>query len=144
MLLPRPKGTGTVTTVSVATANGVSGSVANATTTPALTLTLGAITPSSVTASGDIKAGTTGKGLYVKQGTNATFGQATLVGGTAVVLTNKVTDSSAIFITLHTLGGISVPAAVEPTTRSAGVSFTITSANVLDTSAYDWIIIEPA
>ncbi len=39
---------GTVTSVSVTTANGVSGSVANSTTTPAITLTLGAITPSSV------------------------------------------------------------------------------------------------
>ncbi len=47
-------GTGTVTTVSVVTANGVSGSVANATTTPAITLTLGAITPSSVAATGTI------------------------------------------------------------------------------------------
>jgi hypothetical protein len=42
-------GTGTVSTVSVTTANGVSGSVATASTTPAITLTLGAITPSSVT-----------------------------------------------------------------------------------------------
>ena len=41
-------GSGTVTTVSVTTANGVSGSVANATTTPAITLTLGAITPTTV------------------------------------------------------------------------------------------------
>jgi hypothetical protein len=40
-------GSGTVTTVSVVTANGVSGSVANPTTTPAITLTLGAITPTS-------------------------------------------------------------------------------------------------
>lgn len=38
----------TVTNVSVVTANGVSGSVADPTTTPAITLTLGAITPSSV------------------------------------------------------------------------------------------------
>ena len=45
-------GTGTVTSVSVVTANGVSGSVATATTTPAITLTLGAITPSSVNVSG--------------------------------------------------------------------------------------------
>lgn len=44
-------GSGTVTSVSVVTANGVSGSVANATTTPAITLTLGAITPTSVTLS---------------------------------------------------------------------------------------------
>jgi hypothetical protein len=41
-------GVGTVTSVSVTTANGVSGSVATATTTPAITLTLGAITPTSV------------------------------------------------------------------------------------------------
>lgn len=42
-------GTGTVTSVSVTTANGVSGTVATATTTPAITLSLGAITPTSVT-----------------------------------------------------------------------------------------------
>lgn len=41
-------GDGTVTDVSVVTANGVSGSVANSTTTPAITLTLGAITPSTI------------------------------------------------------------------------------------------------
>lgn len=46
-----PGGGGTVTDVSVTTANGVSGSVSNSTTTPAITLTLGAITPTSVTAS---------------------------------------------------------------------------------------------
>lgn len=45
-------GTGTVTSVSVTTANGVSGTVATATTTPAITLTLGAITPSAVQVSG--------------------------------------------------------------------------------------------
>ena len=47
-------GSGTVTSVSVVTANGVSGTVATATTTPAITLTLGAITPSSIVASGSI------------------------------------------------------------------------------------------
>ena len=45
-------GSGTVTSVSVTTANGVSGSVATATTTPAITLTLGAITPSAIQVSG--------------------------------------------------------------------------------------------
>lgn len=49
-----PNSGGTVTSISVVTANGVSGSVANATTTPAITLTLGAITPSSVNASGTV------------------------------------------------------------------------------------------
>ncbi|MBE3141467.1 MAG: hypothetical protein IMZ53_12905 [Thermoplasmata archaeon] len=41
-------GGGTVTDLSVVTANGISGSVATSTTTPAITLTLGAITPSTV------------------------------------------------------------------------------------------------
>lgn len=41
-------GTGTVTSVSVTTANGLSAVVANPTTTPDLSFTLGAITPSSV------------------------------------------------------------------------------------------------
>lgn len=44
---------GSVSNVSVVTANGVSGSVANPTTAPAITLTLGAITPSSVSTSGN-------------------------------------------------------------------------------------------
>lgn len=41
-------GSGTVTSVSVTTANGISGTVATATTTPAISLSLGAITPTSV------------------------------------------------------------------------------------------------
>jgi len=46
---------GTVTSVSVVTANGVSGTVADATTTPAITLVLGNITPASVTSSGVVR-----------------------------------------------------------------------------------------
>ena len=47
-----------VSSVSVVTANGISGTVATATTTPAITLSLGAITPTSVTATAAI-SGTT-------------------------------------------------------------------------------------
>jgi hypothetical protein len=71
-------GTGTVSTVSVVTANGVSGSVANPTTTPAITLTLGAITPSSVAASGAVS----GSNL---SGTNT--------GDQTITLTGAVTGS---------------------------------------------------
>jgi hypothetical protein len=82
-------GSGTVTTVSVTTANGVSGSVANATTTPAITLTLGAITPSSVAASGTV----TGSNL---SGTN-TGDQTTITGnaGTATALAANPANCSA-------------------------------------------------
>jgi hypothetical protein len=48
-------GGGTVTTVSVTTANGVSGTVANPTTTPAISVQLGAITPTSVAATGTVE-----------------------------------------------------------------------------------------
>lgn len=64
---------GTVTTISVVTANGVSGSVANPTTTPAITFTLGAITPSSVAAAGTV----TGSNL---SGTNTGDQTITLTG----------------------------------------------------------------
>lgn len=64
-------GSGTVTTVSVATANGVSGTVATATTTPAITLTLGAITPTSVAATGAVS------------GTSITAGAGSTVCGSA-------------------------------------------------------------
>lgn len=71
-------GSGTVTSVSVVTANGVSGSVANATTTPAITLTLGDIVPTSVASVGSI----TGSNL---SGTNT--------GDQTITLTGDVTGS---------------------------------------------------
>jgi hypothetical protein len=76
---PGPAGSGTVTSVSVVTANGVSGSVADPTTTPAITLTLGAITPSSVAASGAISAGATVTGSNLS-GVN-TGDQVIILGG---------------------------------------------------------------
>ena len=70
--------TGTVTSVSVTTANGVSGTVTNPTTTPAISLALGAITPSSVAASGAV----TGSNL---SGSNT--------GDQTITLTGDVTGS---------------------------------------------------
>ena len=71
-------GNGTVTSVSITTANGVSGTVATSTTTPAITLSLGAITPSSVAATGTV----TGSNL---SGTNT--------GNQTITLTGDVTGS---------------------------------------------------
>lgn len=83
-------GTGSVTTVSVTTANGVSGSVANPTTTPAITLALGAITPSSVAASGAV-SGSNLSGTNTGDQTNIT-GNA----GTATALqTGRAIDGQA-------------------------------------------------
>ena len=75
---------GTVTTTSVVTANGVSGTVANDSTTPAITIILGAITPTSVAASGNV----TGSNL---SGSNT--------GDQAIVLSGDVSGSGSTGIT---------------------------------------------
>lgn len=74
-------GSGTVTTVSVVTANGVSGSVANPTTTPAITLTLGAITPTTVNKV-TITAPATGSTLTIADGKTLTASNTLTFTGT--------------------------------------------------------------
>jgi hypothetical protein len=87
-------GTGTVTTVGVTTANGVSASVTNATSTPNMTFTLGAITPSSVAATGTV-AGSNLSGTNT--GDNATNSQySSLV--TNATHTGDATGSSALTV----------------------------------------------
>lgn len=85
-----------------------------------------------------------GKGIYIKEGANATSGAATLVAGTVVVSTTKVTASSRIQLTIQSLGTVAAPKAIGVTARTAGTSFTITSADATDTSLIAWTIIEPA
>jgi hypothetical protein len=96
-----------------------------------------------VTSTGDVKLNIVGGGLYVKEGSNATMGTATLSGGTVVVNTTKVTANSRIFLTVQSLGTVLVPQSIGVTARSAGASFTITSAGATDTSVVAWYIIEP-
>lgn len=81
-------GSGTVTSVSVTTANGVSGSVANPTTTPAISLTLGAITPSSINSV--VLSGSSTPTLAVT-GTSSISGANT--GDQTITLTGDVTGS---------------------------------------------------
>ena len=102
-------GSGTVTSVSVVTANGVSGSVATATTTPAITLTLGAITPTSVAASGTV----TGSNL---SGTNT--------GNQTITLTGNVTGSgTGSFATTIAAGAVT----------NAMLAGSITASNLVQT-----------
>ena len=88
--------TGTVTSVSVTTANGVSGAVATPTTTPAITLTLGAITPTTVngvtiSGSGTIAVGT--KTLTVSN-------TLTLAGTDSTTMTFPVASASIGYINI--------------------------------------------
>lgn len=95
-------GSGTVTSVSVTTANGVSGSVATPTTTPAISLTLGDIAPSSVAASGTV----TGSNL---SGTNT--GDQTSVSGNAGTATTLATARAINGVNFDGSAAITIPAA---------------------------------
>jgi hypothetical protein len=83
-------------------------------------------------------------GLHIVEGANMTMGVVTLIGGTATVNTNKITAISRILMTPQTLGTITRPTGVGVTTRVPGVSFTITSMDVTDTSDIAWLIVEPS
>lgn len=87
---------GTVSSVSVVTANGVSGSVATATTTPAITLTLGGITPSSVAASGGV-SDSVGSMASLRSGALGLTSQATgdLIGASSATQLSRIAAAAA-------------------------------------------------
>lgn len=90
----------------------------------------------------NLRLNTLGNGILIKEGTNATLGTATLVAGTVTVGNTKVTANSRIFLTIQSLGTVTVPKAVAVTARTASTSFVITSADATDTSVVAWQIIE--
>ena len=97
-LLNKPISIGSVTSVSVSTANGVSGVVANPTTTPTITLSLGAITPTSVSAFGTVS----GSNLL---GTNTGDQTITLTGDVSGTGTGTfATTLSTVNATVGTFG----------------------------------------
>jgi hypothetical protein len=91
---------------------------------------------------GSLSLATVGGGLLVKEGVNATSGTATLVAGTVLVNTTKVTANSRIQLTAQTTGA--GPGALRVSARVAGTSFTITSSSGADTSQVAWFLVEPA
>lgn len=111
-------GTGTVTSVSVVTANGVSGTVATNTTTPAITLVLGAIVPTSV--NGLTITTSSGTLTIVNGSTLATAGANSLTlttSGTTNVTFPAVTDTVDVLGTAQTITGIKT---FSPAARSSG------------------------
>jgi hypothetical protein len=91
---------------------------------------------------GDVHIGVAGKGLRIKEGSNAKMGVSTLSAGSVVVANTSVTATSRIFLTGQSDGG--TPGAVRVSARTPGVSFTITSSSGADTSVIAWEIKEPA
>ena len=105
-------GVGSVTSVSVVSSGGVSGSVASSTTTPAISLTLGAITPSSVNSV--VVSGTSTPTLAVT-GTssisNANTGDQTTITGNAGTATALQTARAINGVNFDGTAAITVTAA---------------------------------
>lgn len=97
-----------------------------------------------VTSDSDVSITAAGKGLRVKEGSNARMGTSTLTAGTVTVANTSVTANTRILITVQSLGTVAAPKAVAVTARSNGTSFTITSADNTDTSVIGWLLLEPA
>lgn len=68
-------------------------------------------------------------------------GRATLVAGSVTVSDAYVTTSTRILLSVSTPGG--TRGFLDAGTRSAGVSFTITSTSGTETSVVDWVSFEP-
>jgi hypothetical protein len=90
----------------------------------------------------DVAITVAGKGLMVKEGSNAKSGVVTLSGGTATVANTSVTATSRIQLTSQADGG--TPGWLRVSARTAGTSFTITSSSASDTSTVAYFIVEPS
>lgn len=76
----------------------------------------------------------------IATGASPTAGNATLAAGTVTVSTTAAKTASVIMLTRKTSGG-TIGTAITYTI-SNGVSFTINSDNVLDTSTFSWLIVD--
>lgn len=90
----------------------------------------------------DLSLKTAGKGLQIKEGSNAKLGTATLVAGTVTISNTSVTSTSRIFLTTYNVGG--TPGALYVSGKVAGTSFSVTSTSGTDTSTFNYLIVEPS
>lgn len=118
---------GTVTSVSVTTANGVSGTVSNSTTTPAISLSLGAITPTSVAATGTV-TGSNLSGTHTGTSSGTNTGDQTTITGNA--------GSATVLQTARTINGVSFNGSANITITAAAPN-SLTAGNGLSGTAYN-------
>jgi len=109
---------------------------------PSLPLSGGTLT-GGLTVGGNVDVNAAGSGLRVAEGANAKQGTATLAAGTVTVADTAVTATSRVFVTLVTLGTVTVPSAYGVSARTPGTSFTILASQPTDTSVVAYEIIEP-
>lgn len=96
----------------------------------------------NVNVSGHLSLAVAGSGLKIKAGTNARIGVAPLVAGTVTVNNTSITANTRIFLTVQSLGTIVAPVPVAVSSKVAGTSFTIVSADNTDTSVIAWLLVE--
>jgi hypothetical protein len=90
---------------------------------------------------GNLLIKTAGKGIQIKEGSNARMGVAILVGGTITVSNTSVTADTRLFVSRSTTGGT---LGHLYTTLSVGTGFTVNSSEAGDTSTVNWLLIEPS
>lgn len=78
--------------------------------------------------------------LGIVTGSNASAGTGTLAAGTVTISTTAVTASSLIFLT-DTTNSLTNLGILTVSSKTAGTSFTVKSSNVLDTSTFNWMIV---
>lgn len=78
-------------------------------------------------------------GVKFKSGADGRIGETTLVAGARTINNTSVTANSLIFLSRRVIGG--TPGILSYSV-SAGVSFTVTSANGADTSVVSYVIFE--
>ena len=71
----------------------------------------------------------------------AFIGTVILVAGTATIPSTAIKSTSNVQLTVQSLGTVTAPQAVGVTARTAGTSFTITSASATDTSVVSYVVI---
>jgi hypothetical protein len=96
------------------------------------------------TTDSDIVIAMLGKGLKIKEGTNARMGTAILASGTITVANTSVTANTRIFVGQHTPGTLANVGAPYVSVVTAGTGFTIKSTNASDNSTVSYVLIEAA
>jgi len=90
---------------------------------------------------GDLQIMTPGKGLQIKEGSNARMGSSVLVGGTVTVANTSVTANSRVLYSRGVPGGTLGELSC---TQIPATSFTILSTSGTETSTVTWLIVEPS
>jgi hypothetical protein len=104
-----------------------------------------------ITASANVIINTAGKGVQIKEGSNARMGTATLSSGTVTVANTSVTASTRIFLSRYSIGASAGAIGVLSVgTVSAGTSFIINALKTADhtvetndVSVVHWLLVEP-